>query len=472
MQNDLPEFLTIICPTCNARVSAPLQQAGEQIKCPDCFLMLKIPDIDSISAEQVKLQTKSTIQKEQESVGAYAIIDDSIVDDSIIDTDDTPQESSVSNKEADDFRTVCPHCAAPIDSELLDSASNETTTHLTCSQCFEIFDTPAKPQPSSQSPPETRTKRNSNQRRKRSRSSSKKSGNSTEESNEAQWKSPFDAMAEIRQVVPPPIPRWTFFSGVFNFPWRKDTVARWGYFTFGLMLLEPLFFVVWWLISEYYIIAIPFFALPIIWIGILTTSYGVACWSVILEETAAGNDEIHGWLAPVWGDWLMRFLAIGYTTVLSSFIPAGIAALFRSLTGSSFSNTIFVVLLFLVWPIFILSSLDSNSLFVPLTRRVVRSVVRFWRYWLLYYLLTVSLFCGLFLCGLLLLFTPKFYPILLLPAPFISTIVFIQARWLGRLAWKVIVVPAMEETTEEDEENGDKKNSDTKSEEPESHSTL
>jgi hypothetical protein len=43
----------------------------------------------------------------------------------------------------------------------------------------------------------------------------------------------FDKLAEIRREVAPPPPRWTFFSGVFTFPWRQEVHIRWAYMTVG-----------------------------------------------------------------------------------------------------------------------------------------------------------------------------------------------------------------------------------------------
>ncbi len=50
----------------------------------------------------------------------------------------------------------------------------------------------------------------------------------------------FDRLAEIRQEAVPLPPTWTFFSGVFQLPWRNDTIIRWAYLSVGFTLITDI----------------------------------------------------------------------------------------------------------------------------------------------------------------------------------------------------------------------------------------
>jgi hypothetical protein len=90
---------------------------------------------------------------------------------------------------------------------------------------------------------------------------------------------------------------------------------------------------------------------------------------------------------------------------------------------------------FLLFPILLLSSVDANSPFIPLSRRVRRSLFRVAGTWLTFYVLSGLLWAGLMgaFWGL-----AQLHDFLapVLGGPLLAATVLIYARLLGRLAWR------------------------------------
>ena len=95
----------------------------------------------------------------------------------------------------------------------------------------------------------------------------------------------------------------------------------------------------------------------------------------------------------------------------------------------------------LLYPIFLLSSLEANSVFVPLSLPILRSLISCWWGWLTFYALAALLggsWLGLLLAGL-----PSF-PFLtaLACGPLLAAVLLIVSRLLGRLAWRAALLEA------------------------------
>src|SRR5690606_21986042 len=99
-----------------------------------------------------------------------------------------------------------------------------------------------------------------------------------------------------------------------------------------------------------------------------------------------------------------------------------------------------VGLIYTLYPIIILSSLEAGSMFYPFTRPVLGSVARFPHYWLGYYLLSGALTAGVIAAVAASVMVSPFAAALWC-GPIIAAFFLIQARLLGRLAWRTIVEP-------------------------------
>jgi hypothetical protein len=248
----------------------------------------------------------------------------------------------------------------------------------------------------------------------------------------------FDKLAEVRREVAPPPPRWTFFSGVFTFPWRNDAFSRWCYATLGFTAIAVIGLVVRGIAASFSGIgsgvALAFFSLPMIWIGFFTLSYSAACGIGILESTAAGLDNIEGWPEPNWKEWMGQMLYLGWIGTIPLVVSFGLAKL-AELAGGRV-EWILPGVLFFLYPVSLLSALEANSSWAPFTLPILMSLIRWWWGWLMFYLLTGFLAAGLAAIAVLSVATSNDFFLLGL-GPLVAAAVFIYFRLLGRLAWRM-----------------------------------
>jgi hypothetical protein len=248
----------------------------------------------------------------------------------------------------------------------------------------------------------------------------------------------FDKLAEIRREVAPPPPRWTFFSGVFTFPWRQEVHIRWAYMTVGFTAIAIIGLVLKGIASSFSGIgsgvAVAFFMLPIIWVSFMTLSFTAACCLCVLESTAAGLDRIEAWPDPQWKEWMAQLIYLGWIGAIPLAASYGLACL-AGLAGARIELA-FPGFLFVLYPIALMSALEANSIWVPLTLPVLLSLFRWWWAWLSFYILTGLLAAGL---GAVFLYSLSSSQDLLqlLLGPLVAAAALIYFRLLGRLAWRM-----------------------------------
>lgn len=247
----------------------------------------------------------------------------------------------------------------------------------------------------------------------------------------------FDRMAEIRTEAPIAPPRWAFFSSVFTFPWREGTVTRWGGMTIGYLSVG--------LISTILlggggeggaigVMGLGFFALPLLWITIFTLGYSSDCCLCVLESTAYGHDKIDQWPEGGWREWFPKLLYLMWVGALPTVVCSGIGRLAQM--GGLPYWPVMLGALFVLYPIVLLSALEANSVWVPLTLPIIKSLFVLWWAWLLVYVLSGAILTGL---GALLLYglPRREYETIIAFAPLLAASLLIYARLLGRLAWKI-----------------------------------
>ena len=177
-----------------------------------------------------------------------------------------------------------------------------------------------------------------------------------------------------------------------------------------------------------------FFGMAVLWLSIWSFSFAAHCMLAIVEETSAGADQILSWPESDWREWMWHFLHVGYVLAVSislGFVLGQLAGLWLPQGG-----WVWPLAVFLLFPILLLSSVDANSPFVPLSRRVRRSLIRVGWAWLIVYVLSGLLWAALLgaLWGL-----AELHEFLapVLGAPLLAAALLIYARLLGRLAWRV-----------------------------------
>lgn len=249
-----------------------------------------------------------------------------------------------------------------------------------------------------------------------------------------------DVQAEIREEPPPPPPRWTFFSGVFTFPWRLDALTRWMWMSlFWIILMWILIGLILPFVSSGGDIAgighgIMLVCLGVL--GVLVGSWGVSFSSAallsVITDTAAGNDRVTGWPEFNFMEWLNSFIQVVYAATATMML-AWIITVFATLATNSVALAVLLTLHF-GFPVVLLSTLESDLRWMPLTGPIVTSLRTCWIGWSLFYLISAATF-GLLIAfdvGLMIA-VPTIRPLFLGPA--CAAVVLIYGRLLGRVAW-------------------------------------
>jgi hypothetical protein len=93
-------------------------------------------------------------------------------------------------------------------------------------------------------------------------------------------------------------------------------------------------------------------------------------------------------------------------------------------------------LFFVLYPISLMSALEANTVWVPLTLPILGSLVRWWWCWLTFYILSGALVLGLLVLAVVAIGTGQTWLVIAL-GPLVPAVVLIYARLLGRLGWRM-----------------------------------
>lgn len=230
-----------------------------------------------------------------------------------------------------------------------------------------------------------------------------------------------------------PIPKWTFFSGVFTFPWRSVNIFRWAAMSVALavdaVFLQPVVELLT-VDSAEADMGSPFLMVMAAAMTLVTASFCAACFMAAVDDTADGNDEPQEETFPPLDQWVFSMFsvlctafiaaAIGYPlTLVPEIGPLGVV-------GSG-------VVLF---PILFLSAMECDSFFLPLSPLVWRTLVRQRGVWLAFYVVSTALL-AIWFAGAYALNAEAPGLAMLLGAPGLAAVILIYARLLGRLAWRI-----------------------------------
>jgi DNA-directed RNA polymerase subunit M/transcription elongation factor TFIIS len=256
----------------------------------------------------------------------------------------------------------------------------------------------------------------------------------------------FSQMLDEHGRLPPsrPPPRWPLVSGVFTFPWRHGTWAKWFWLSAGAMPIACMGQLGWYMARDIVaggglgaigsailspILVATAVCLALGWTGVFAINL-----LTILADTAAGADDVETWPDPsAFLDWAGSTFFVINSLALSVAAGNGLDWLLSQLElPGGYAMVGMPVVLF---PLVLLSMLEVNSPFVPLSKTVCRSLLRNCRAWIGFYLETSLLLAatgGIVIAALL----PGS---LLLAIPLVAlTMVaslMIYFRLLGRLAW-------------------------------------
>lgn len=185
---------------------------------------------------------------------------------------------------------------------------------------------------------------------------------------------------------------------------------------------------------------------------IAATSIISALWCVMLMEnllailvdTSYGNDEVESWPKATFLNWHRESLSLVLACAYSILPGLGIIAIIRLPDSIFFGYWLIAFFsLFLLFPFVLLSMLDGETILLPLSSRVTKSVSLHFKTWLSFYFLSGVLaitFGGLFQVLLSYAFCYVFSYVIILISSIVSsfvlvTVLMIYFRLLGRLAW-------------------------------------
>jgi DNA-directed RNA polymerase subunit RPC12/RpoP len=237
--------------------------------------------------------------------------------------------------------------------------------------------------------------------------------------------------AERAPRRPPPPPKMPLLEGVWTFPWWPGSLRAYLWITLGVTILSLQAALIAALQSagQLGVVGSGMVGLGMIWVFIFTAAYASTAFFGVIQDTAAGNDDI-AWPEGGWKEYILPFLRLGWIGLLAGLLSFGLSlmcACFPPLAG------LMVLLLFpALFPSILLSSMANDSAFNVVNIKVVE---RFWKlkgsaivlYLSSFVLLTVTL-------AVAYVGAPRWYL-----APVVGLVAaaawLIYARMLGRIGW-------------------------------------
>lgn len=388
-QDNAPRYVTIVCPTCRARLHPDARAKARMIECPDCFVPLRVPALADLPEPRPRPRPVD--------VGKYDL------------AESLQEDFGVPDR----VRVVCPKCRTGLRARVKDRGRE-----MPCPKCSTAVPVPGRQELARTVAPPPVVFRARPKTRRRSRDDE------------------FDPKADLRTYSAPRRPRWTFLSGIFTFPWHPDVILRWAFLSAGFAAMGLLAVAILWcaIIGGPMFRAAYAFCFPFFWISLWTISYTAACSLAIVEQTAGGNDTMGDWPEPQWTGWLLELMHLLVPALEAGAVAYGVALVVNLAAGHFW--TPLLATMYVLFPIVWLSSLEADSTIFPFSVPILKSLGRLWWGWLLFYAEAAVLL--VFWPGLLVLGAP-WYPFETATAtgPILAAVVLIYMRLLGRLAWRI-----------------------------------
>jgi DNA-directed RNA polymerase subunit RPC12/RpoP len=244
------------------------------------------------------------------------------------------------------------------------------------------------------------------------------------------------ARAEAARREPPPVPRWPLVTGVFSFPCYSNVCVRWLGLSFWLAIVLALLqgFIAMmavrslgsWVVAVF--VSLPLFVSGGVWWIVMSSPL-----LAVLEDTSEGVDRVENWPHSVWLCNSIRDPIFVLNAGLLSLLPgvAIDAALGRFVAVSWIAIPIGAVVLF---PFILLSMLEVDSVFAPVSLPVWRSLRKARAAWFGMYLESAALWA---LVGIIAFCAWRNGSTLWLALGATAVVgwLFIYFRLLGRLGW-------------------------------------
>lgn len=231
---------------------------------------------------------------------------------------------------------------------------------------------------------------------------------------------------------------WAFFSNTFTFSFNRYALPQWlavslGFLLTGFLTRRAI------LILEtggmYGVILGAFLGIGAVFVFMLSGSYAAAGMIDIITNAAYNLDKADNWPDPDWRERLWQFARILYLFALAAIVGWGLselAALAANARWIAFSGAVFFL-----FPILLLSALESTSFLVPFSTSVWRSMGVAGLGWLVFY--TVSAATIAIWIGLAIFLSARLGGwALWIVSPLEAAMIFTYGRFVGRLAWYIM----------------------------------
>lgn len=243
---------------------------------------------------------------------------------------------------------------------------------------------------------------------------------------------PRDVVAEL----PPDVPHAYLLQGVLFFPWRQQNLLRWASLSVGLWLAGTLS---WYTIAAMMALGVPWDPnairagaafLPAFFSILLTGCYGSALILAIIKDTAFGHNDLANPPTSNWHDWVSSCRYPSYSLVV-----AGLIGYFISLPLPAFQAPFAIIIANLLFPLFLLSSLETRNALGIASGPVLRSIPSMIGPWIGFQSISQSLVASV--VAIIWVWFPSMpYLCVLCTAPLVAAVIMIYARLLGRIAWR------------------------------------
>jgi len=242
-----------------------------------------------------------------------------------------------------------------------------------------------------------------------------------------------DARGLVRHEELPDPPKWTFFSGVFTYPWRGANVVRWAAMSVGMSLT----FVLAWQTAKMLglfgglgneaVMGIPL-SMVTIALALATFSLSAVCLVAAIQDTADGHHDPQEGSMPDLNQWLFTFISVATLFALAAALGTPLSFVREIGPAACLLSGL------LVFPILLLSAMEADSFFVPYSPVVLSTLRHYWHGWLAFYLIVAAML-GLWIYGFDAMVREAPFAALVLSGPVLAAMLLIYGRLLGRLAW-------------------------------------
>jgi len=420
----VPQYIAVVCRVCQTLMYGRLDQVGKPIKCPDCGAQTIVPPPEKVKPK------KALAAMEGDQYELWGV-------------DEAPSVAEMLAAQPKYIAVVCRMCQT-----LMHATEDQVGKKLKCPDCGTAnlvppLEAPAKPvavltrdeddleidatldpgeRPAVMIPPRRPMLYEEEREAERARQAEKEA--------RGDRRGP-----KYHHDGRPAMPRWPLVTRVLPFLFSSGVRVRWAVLSVGLMIVGGLFLLGAWMMSqgEFGVVGgfnfmIMAFVVLAIW---LTAASAIVV--TIVTESSEGNDTIERWPSSVFTEWAGELMYVGFAALVSP-CPGWLAG--RQLVGNPVAQAIlFLASVLVFFPIILLSQLDVGSPFGIGSARVLASLIRFPLTWLFFYGELAALAA---VCVGLTFLIDQFAPALaVLTAPLYVAALFLAARLLGRLGWKL-----------------------------------